>query len=300
MERYINPLASAPRLETEKPWTQNKAEFLKLKNVLSSILSPSITAVRVNADFDLIRHCLETRECKKVSALRHYGTCALVGSSGILLNSRCGDEIDASDFVIRFNLSPQDGYTKDVGRKSSMMVLNTAMSHKAYDLYNTTDVNKEKRLKDMFKSADNTILFFPKSHRFWWMYRGLEQILRRQGLNVAVVMGVATSESGHDDIRHKVWEALDKHHTREMPSTGLLLVEIAITFCDRIRLYGFYPFAREQQDHAVPFHYWEASINVPGPDNIHNFPAEFELLRKLHLNGVIEHKITPCEFEHSL
>ncbi|KAI8502283.1 hypothetical protein Bbelb_198710 [Branchiostoma belcheri] len=191
----------------------------------------------------------------------------------------------------RFNLSPQEGYTKDVGKKSSMMVLNTLMSHKAYDLFNTTGGNREARLRDMFKTADNAILFFPKSNRFWWMYRGLEQILRRQGLNVVVVMGVTTFEHGHDEIRRKIWEVLDKQNTREMPSTGLLLVEIAITFCDRIQVYGFYPFARDQQDHAIPFYYWDTPDSDLGAGHIHNFAAEFELLRKLHNNGVIEHKI---------
>ncbi|XP_019636975.1 PREDICTED: alpha-2,8-sialyltransferase 8B-like [Branchiostoma belcheri] len=268
-----------------------------MQNVLRSILSPGISAVRINSDVNLIRRCLDYRECKGVSALRHYGTCALVGSSGILLNSSCGDDIDASDFVIRFNLSPQEGYTKDVGKKSSMMVLNTLMSHKAYDLFNTTGGNREARLRDMFRTADNAILFFPvsKSNRFWWMYRGLEQILRRQGLNVVVVMGVTTFEHGHDEIRRKIWEVLDKQNTREMPSTGLLLVEIAITFCDRIQVYGFYPFARDQQDHAIPFYYWDTPDSDLGAGHIHNFAAEFELLRKLHSNGVIEHKIGHCK-----
>ncbi|XP_078585775.1 alpha-2,8-sialyltransferase 8B-like [Branchiostoma floridae x Branchiostoma japonicum] len=292
--RDIHRLSSAPRIDTAKPWTQNQAEFVKIKNVLKSILSPRITTVRISADLNLIRQCLESRECQGVSALRHYGTCALVGSSGILLKSRCGAEIDSSDFVIRFNLSPRDGYTKDVGKKSSMMVLNTNMSHKAYDIFNNTAVNKEARLREMFQTADNSILFFPKSNRYWGMYKGLEQILRRQGLNAGIVMGVTTSERGHDEIRHMVWDVLDSQHTSEMPSTGLLLVEIAITFCDRVRLYGFYPFSRDQQNHAVPFHYWDASIHFPGPENIHNFVAEFELLRKLHDNGVIEHKIGPC------
>ena len=32
---------------------------------------------------------------------KHFGTCAIVGNSGVLLNSGCGQEIDTHSFVIR-------------------------------------------------------------------------------------------------------------------------------------------------------------------------------------------------------
>lgn len=47
-----------------------------------------------------------------------YSTCALVGSGGSLLGSRCGERIDAHEFVLRVNaplLTPQ--YAPDVGSK---------------------------------------------------------------------------------------------------------------------------------------------------------------------------------------
>ncbi|XP_066269131.1 alpha-2,8-sialyltransferase 8B-like [Branchiostoma lanceolatum] len=300
--RDIDPLASAPRLvAVNKPWAQNKAEFLKLKDVLRSSLRQMIAIVQVSKDVNLIRRCHETHQCQGVSPLRHYGTCALVGSSGILLNSRCGDEIDASDFVIRFNLSPQSGYTKDVGEKSSMMVLNTVMSGWVEGSINGAGVARPRK-DSKIETANNTILFIPKSRSTTYYLqhsRSLEQTLRKQGINVIVAMGVPTAELTRDERRRQIWEVLDKDHNDEdMPSTGLLLVEIAITLCDRVRLYGFYPFARDQQNHVVPYHYWDNFTSVESVlqkrKHPHNFAYEFELLRNLHNKGVIEHKIGPC------
>ena len=50
--------------------------------------------------------------------------CAIIGSSGILLNSSCGKEIDEHDFVIRTNLTTVAGFENDVGRKTNLTSMN--------------------------------------------------------------------------------------------------------------------------------------------------------------------------------
>ncbi|XP_066298206.1 CMP-N-acetylneuraminate-poly-alpha-2,8-sialyltransferase-like [Branchiostoma lanceolatum] len=56
--------------------------------------------------------------------VKHYRTCAVVGNGGILLDSGCGAEIDAHEFVIRNNLPPTVPYAKDVGRKTNLTTIN--------------------------------------------------------------------------------------------------------------------------------------------------------------------------------
>ena len=59
----------------------------------------------------------------------HFATCALVGSGGSLLGSRCGEHIDQHEYVLRANapvLTPL--YALDVGVKTSLMAINAMLS----------------------------------------------------------------------------------------------------------------------------------------------------------------------------
>ncbi|XP_078686084.1 uncharacterized protein LOC144918865 [Branchiostoma floridae x Branchiostoma belcheri] len=58
------------------------------------------------------------------STIGHYNTCAVVGNSGVLLGSHCGNEIDSKDYVIRMGIPVVRGYENDVGRRTSMTILN--------------------------------------------------------------------------------------------------------------------------------------------------------------------------------
>ena len=79
-------------------------------------------------------------------------TCAIIGSSGILLNSSCGREIDKHDFVIRTNLGTIDGYEKDVGKQTDLTSMNWVV---VCDILQEMSDNKEyekKRKKFHFQS----------------------------------------------------------------------------------------------------------------------------------------------------
>ncbi|EMP26083.1 CMP-N-acetylneuraminate-poly-alpha-2,8-sialyltransferase [Chelonia mydas] len=63
---------------------------------------------------------------------RRFKTCAVVGNSGILLDSECGKEIDSHDFVIRCNLAPVVEFAADVGTKSDFITMNPSVVQRAF------------------------------------------------------------------------------------------------------------------------------------------------------------------------
>ncbi|KAJ4766743.1 Sialyltransferase-like protein 2 [Rhynchospora pubera] len=58
-----------------------------------------------------------------------YGSCAVVGNSGILLGSNHGELINSHQFVIRLNNARVVGYERDVGSKTSLSFVNSNILH---------------------------------------------------------------------------------------------------------------------------------------------------------------------------
>ena len=54
-------------------------------------------------------------------------TCALVSSSGMLLGSNAGSQIDSADCVFRLNSAPTLGYERDVGSKTTFRVVSVTV-----------------------------------------------------------------------------------------------------------------------------------------------------------------------------
>lgn len=92
--------------------------------------------------------------------------CAIIGNSGILLNSKCGKYIDAHDFVLRANLAKLNGYTDDVGNTTSMMMINVETVRKLHDVLTTHSNKSTKRRLDMlqyFHTIPEAIIWYPKA-----------------------------------------------------------------------------------------------------------------------------------------
>ena len=58
-------------------------------------------------------------------ANQRYNTCAVVSSGGSLHKSGLGEFIDSHDLVLRFNNAPTEGHEVDVGKKTSIRIVNS-------------------------------------------------------------------------------------------------------------------------------------------------------------------------------
>ncbi|KAH7680637.1 Glycosyl transferase family 29 protein [Dioscorea alata] len=65
----------------------------------------------------------------KTNSTHPYSSCAVVGNSGILLNSGHGNLIDSHDFVIRLNNARINGFHADVGAKTNLSFINSNILH---------------------------------------------------------------------------------------------------------------------------------------------------------------------------
>lgn len=143
--------------------------------------------------------CLLTEIDPSLDTLRKRRKCAIVGNSGILLDSKCGRAIDSHDFVVRANLAELDGYIPDVGKKCNLMMINMETMLKIDTILNEYNVDQRslKQLLDHLRSLNCTFIWYPKG----------------------------TGKNGHDRILARIARRLNESNINSkiafsMPGTG--------------------------------------------------------------------------------
>ena len=131
-------------------------------------LTNAIQIFKPDLNFSKANHIrLEQNQTKiqhDIGILKPQRTCAVVGNGGILLDSGCGHEIDAHDFIIRNNLAEIKGYIADVGSKTNIMTVNGESLRtivKSLLKNNTDQQSKDDFAKLRF--LNNTLLWYHKN-----------------------------------------------------------------------------------------------------------------------------------------
>ncbi|EPY85562.1 alpha-2,8-sialyltransferase 8B precursor [Camelus ferus] len=209
---------------------------------------------------------------------KHFRTCAIVGNSGVLLNSGCGQEIDTHSFVIRCNLAPVQEYARDVGLKTDLVTMNPSVIQRAFeDLVNAT---WREKLLQRLHSLNGSILWIPA-----FMARGGKE--RVEWVNELIL-------KHRVNVRTAYWLTNKVHIKR--PTTGLLMYTLATRFCNQIYLYGFWPFPLDQNQNPVKYHYYDSlKYGYTSQASPHTMPLEFKALKSLHEQGALKLTVGQCD-----
>ncbi|XP_041423373.1 alpha-2,8-sialyltransferase 8F isoform X2 [Xenopus laevis] len=183
-----------------------------------------------------------------------FKQCAVVGNGGILANSGCGAEIDQSDFVFRCNLPPTWGnISVDVGNKTNLVTVNPSIISRNSNTAISFEVH---RILEKNQAKQKAIFFHP------YYLKNLAQFWKGRGVRAYRL------------------------------STGLMITSAAIELCEEVKLYGFWPFSKNQEGKPISHHYYDNILPKPG---FHAMPKEFYQVLQLHHKGVLRLQIGKCE-----
>ncbi|XP_022096950.1 alpha-N-acetylneuraminide alpha-2,8-sialyltransferase-like isoform X2 [Acanthaster planci] len=217
-----------------------------------------------------------------------FKRCSVVGSSGILNGSGCGGTIDKGDFIFRFNLADVQNYTEDVGRKTNFTTLNPSFIYEK--LNSLTKRADQAKFTGILKQFEGSHLWLPL-FAFRWKYRILVK-----AANFAQTSKHVQPIYGHPEHYSTVaslWQETLNGTYRT--STGLHVISSIIDLCDRIDIYGFWPFPTFLDGNAVAYHYHN---KVNGTAGAHSFVKEFKALVLLHERGIIRLHLGSCSHKN--
>ncbi|XP_022097858.1 alpha-N-acetylgalactosaminide alpha-2,6-sialyltransferase 1-like [Acanthaster planci] len=200
--------------------------------------------------------------------------CAVVGCWGILNGSGVGEEIDSHDYVFRLNRALSSGsFANDVGKRTTFYTFYPGSEHlddvedkdvlvffvffKSYDAdYALNMMNGEKSPKYVTKR---------KTYEF----------------NTPVVSPTRV-KFVHPEFFAYVFKTFLDNKSRR-PTTGALVVLLALHICDEVTIYGF------GYDPRFTMHYYdtEFEVHTRNVKSYHNVDNERKLWHKLHEEGVI-------------
>uniref|UniRef100_A0A672H241 ST8 alpha-N-acetyl-neuraminide alpha-2,8-sialyltransferase 6 n=1 Tax=Salarias fasciatus TaxID=181472 RepID=A0A672H241_SALFA len=219
---------------------------------------------------------------------KKFDSCSVVGNGGILIDSKCGKQIDSADFVIRCNLAPLDSeWEEHVGKKTNLVTANPSIfQHKfsSLDNHRRPFVESLQHFRDAmllmptFSFRLNTFL----CQRAIYAIRDFESPIRPVSFNPEYLRNLSI-----------YWRSEGLKEARL--STGFMMVNLALELCNSVDLYGFWPFGFHPRDfHPLTNHYYD---DRQVRKRYHSMPAEFDRLLKLHSQGILRIHLGDCEAE---
>uniref|UniRef100_A0A8C2AEX1 alpha-N-acetylgalactosaminide alpha-2,6-sialyltransferase n=1 Tax=Cyprinus carpio TaxID=7962 RepID=A0A8C2AEX1_CYPCA len=219
--------------------------------------------------------------------------CAVVGSGGILNNSKMGKEIDSHEYVFRVNGAVTQGFEEDVGNRTSVYV------HTAFSLYSNILSLKKYGFNSIPQDEGIKYVMIPEGLRdFEWiqgLLQGKEANGSFKGVRPLKYFEGKFNESRfyvlHPDflryIRNRFMpskQMQDIHWAMYRPTNGAFALFLALHTCDIVDAYGFIT----EDHHKYSNYYYEKFKKTHVIFYInHDYGLEIKTWKKLHDSGII-------------
>nr|XP_006815953.1 PREDICTED: alpha-2,8-sialyltransferase 8B-like [Saccoglossus kowalevskii] len=198
-------------------------------------------------------------------------SCAVVGNSGILLNSKCGEEINSHDFVIRCNIPQVREFTRDVGYKTNLTIVFLKTMQNLHKYLYSTNMKIPLDLLDSLRFLNDSIVWYPVANS-----SSIADIhYLKSKYNLKFQFAISTFQ--------KMTLTVKRLFTLYgPPTTGLRAVTSALSFCDNVTVYGFYPDRFDSYGNEVPYHYYGKHKTIEDLHTFHNYPKEHAVFKFLN------------------
>jgi len=212
---------------------------------------------------------------------RHFNTCAVVSSAGSLKGSGLGSFIDTHDIVLRFNNAPTDNFEKDVGKKTSIRIVNSQVVAKP----------QFKFLESKFYSKSAVLVWDPSAYSAsleeW--YNKPDWPFFEQFFNKRLMQPEDALYLLHPGSLWSIWNWLQSITAWPLlptpPSSGFLGIMLLLNHCSTIHVFEYIPSMRLTKR----CHYYDSSDNLGCTlGDWHPLSAEKLAALSLHTGGEVQ------------
>ncbi|XP_077326945.1 alpha-2,8-sialyltransferase 8F-like [Lithobates pipiens] len=208
--------------------------------------------------------------------------CVVVGNGGILDSSFCGSEIDRADFVFRLNFPPMNR-SEDVGTKTDLVYANPSI------LLTQFNSLRESRISfiNMVKEYPSSFILLPA-----FSFSGFTEVSFRTLYTMEDLDLKSKVVFFNPDYLRKLnayWRLAGLRFRRL--SSGLVMVSVAAEICEKVTLYGFWPYSEDLDGIWIPHHYFDNERPKP---EFYSLPDEFYQYLKIHAQGSVRLHLGHC------
>ncbi|KAJ8397576.1 hypothetical protein AAFF_G00438520 [Aldrovandia affinis] len=189
--------------------------------------------------------------------------CAVVMSSGAMRNSTLGMEIDGHDAVLRFNAAPTEGYSLDVGTKTTLRLVNSKLMMSETDGFLTDPLYSTGVLMvwDPAPYSRDLYAWYRKpDFDFFQTYKDYRRLHPQQPFYIL-----------SPSMQWDLWDVIQENTPIDIqpnpPSSGMLGIAVMMNLCEKISVYEFLPSHRKTDlcHYFQNIHDWQCTLGYYHP-----------------------------------